>query len=78
MPKTPNPHLLARALIARNALDSHRRDLTKQINGRVRCLDQAIDAIATHDMAGEELPLEGADALSPDLLRLIDDPTSGL
>jgi hypothetical protein len=77
MSKT-QPHLLARALVARNALDSHRRDLTRQINGRVHALDQAIDAIAEHDMADEELPLEGADSLSPDLLRLIDDPTSGL
>jgi hypothetical protein len=78
MPKPKEPHLLARALIARNALDSHRKDLVKQINGRVRVLNQACDAIATHDMAGEELPLEGADSLSPDLLKLIDNPTAGL
>jgi hypothetical protein len=72
------PHLLARALFARRSLDSHRKDITKQINGRVRCLDLAIDSIATHDLAGEELPLEGVDSLSPDLLRLVDDPTHGL
>ena len=78
MPKSPEPHLLARALIARSALDSHRRDITKAINGRIRCLTQACDAIATHDLAGETLPLEGVDSLSPDLLRLIDDPCAGL
>lgn len=76
MPK--DPHLLSRALIARNALDSHRRDLCKQINGRIRSLNLALDSIATHDMAGTELPLEGTDALSPDLLKLIDNPTQGL
>ena len=78
MPTKTNDHLLARALIARNALASHRRDLCKQIGGRTRSLDLALDSIATHDLAGEELPLSGTDSLSPDLMRLVDDPCAGL
>ena len=73
------PHLLAKTITATNALDEHRRKIVREINHRTRALRQAADAIATHDLAGDEqLPLEGADALSPNLLALIDRPTEGL
>jgi hypothetical protein len=78
MHKDPNPHLLARAIIARCSLDAHRRDVCKQIGSRTRALGLAIDAIASHDVDGTELPLEGTDSLSPDILRLIDNPKAGL
>ena len=71
-----NDHLLARAYVACTALKSHQRDLIKQINGRVRCLNNAIDAIAEHDLNGTKL--EGVDALSEDVLHLVDNPTQGL
>ena len=73
----PEPTQLAEAIVARHHLSAHKRTLNKEIAARDRRLGKAIESIARRDM-GQELPLADAAALSPDLAKLIADPTAAL
>jgi hypothetical protein len=71
-------HLLAQTIVAQKALDTRRRAIVRELNGRHRALALVSDALASHDLEGTALPLDGADSLKPEVLSLIENPLAGL
>ena len=70
--------LLAKTIVSQKTLGTRRRAGVRELNARCRALSLVSDALASHDLDGTALPLDGADSLKPEVLSLIENPLEGL